>query len=145
MKAITLFDLPWTIAQHVTVDEGSGCWRGTGLAHDRDGYARIGSRGAHRVVYELLVGKIPAGLQLDHVKARGCTHRDCLNVAAHMEPVTPRVNCLRGNSFAALNALKTHCGACGREYDLLNCYWSPDGRRDCRSCIARRSREYKAG
>jgi hypothetical protein len=140
VKTLTLFDLPWNIAEHVTVDPDSGCWRGTGLRHDKDGYARIGSQGAHRVVYKLLAGEIPDGHQIDHVEKRGCVWRDCLLVL-HLEAVTPRINCLRGNSFAAINFAKTHCGTCGCPFDLYNTYWY-QGRRDCRCCIRARVAKY---
>jgi hypothetical protein len=93
------------------------------------------------VVFATLVGPIPPGLVLDHVQARGCAWNCCVN-PAHLEPVTNRVNILRGTSFAAVNFAKTNCGACGEPYDLINCYvWR--GRRDCRACIRRRVREYK--
>jgi hypothetical protein len=75
------------------------------------------------------------------VAKRGCTRRDCV-WPPHLEPVTHRVNVLRGRSFAAVNFAKTQCGRCGEPYDLINCYvWH--GRRDCRACIRRRVREYK--
>ena len=67
--------------------------------------------------------------------------RDCINVA-HLEPVLPIENWLRGNSVTRLNAVKECCGACGRPYDLANTYWYR-GRRDCRACIRRRTAEYK--
>lgn len=65
---------------------------------------------AHRVVYEALVGPIPPGLELDHVKARGCASRACCN-PDHLEPVTGTQNKLRGDSFSGVNARKTHCPA----------------------------------
>lgn len=61
------------------VDRSGGigaCWPWTGRL-TRDGYGRIEFRyvaySTHRVAYELCVGPIPAELQLDHVKDRGCT------------------------------------------------------------------------
>jgi hypothetical protein len=127
-------DLPDIITRRgVTVDEASGCWR-VGGYHDKDGYARINGEGAHRIAWRALVGEIPpARPVLDHVRARGCVWRDCCR-PDHLEPVTVRTNTLRGASFAAVNFRKTHCGTCGTEYDLLNCYISPDGRRNCRRC-----------
>ncbi len=59
---------------------------------------------AHRWAYEWVVGPIPDGLQLDHL----CRNRRCVN-PEHLEPVTQRVNVLRGVGPAALNAGKTHC------------------------------------
>lgn len=45
---------------------------------------------AHRVVYEALVGPIPAGLELDHL----CRNAGCVN-PAHLEPVTHAENVRR--------------------------------------------------
>jgi hypothetical protein len=133
-------DLPEKLAARIAVDPESGCWVAAG-PRDRNGYARIGDQGLHRVVYTMLAGPIPPGLVLDHVKARGCIWNCCVN-PAHLEPVTTRTNILRGTSFAAVNFAKTNCGRCGEPYDLINCYvWH--GRRDCRACIRRRTREYK--
>ncbi|UQA37503.1 HNH endonuclease signature motif containing protein [Streptomyces sp. HNA39] len=44
-------------------------------------------RPAHIVAYTYLVGAVPDGLHLDHVFARGCRSKLCVNVA-HLEPVT---------------------------------------------------------
>ncbi len=133
-------DLPEKIASRISTDQDSGCWVAA-PPHDRYGYARLGDQGLHRVVYSLLVGPIPAGLVLDHVRARGCVWSCCVN-PAHLEPVTNRINILRGTSFAAVNYAKTNCGTCGLPYDLYNTYYYK-GRRDCRACIRDRVRRYK--
>jgi hypothetical protein len=139
-RAYRLADLPDSIARRITVDPVSGCWI-VGGYRDKDGYARIGDRGAHRVVYELLEGPIPGGLTLDHVVALGCISRACC-WPAHLEPVTSRTNTLRGRSFAAVNAAKTECDH-GHPYDEANTYrWN--GRRDCRACGRARVAAYKA-
>ena len=52
---------------------------------------------AHRYVYELFRGPIPDGHVLDHVKKKGCKHRDCVN-PDHLEPVTQQENTLRGDA-----------------------------------------------
>ena len=73
----------------------SGCWLWIG-ACERDGYAKIvvnkKRRSAHRYAYELFIGPIPHGLQLDHL----CRVRCCVN-PAHLEPVTGSENVMRGN------------------------------------------------
>ena len=137
--AFSLSDLPERVRSHVTIDPVSGCWR-CSLSVNGDGYSHVGSRGTHRIVYELLVGPIPSGLVLDHVKALGCRWRDCC-WPLHLQPVTNRVNILRGFSFAAINAAKTHCDN-DHEFTEANTYWW-NGRRDCRICIRARVAKYK--
>jgi hypothetical protein len=70
--------------------EPNGCWRWLGR-FDANGYGRQGRRWAHRIVYELLVGPIPAGAVLDHL----CRTKWCVN-PDHLEPVTHAENCRRG-------------------------------------------------
>lgn len=85
---------------------------------------------AHRFAYELLVGPIPEGLTIDHVKARGCVHRHCVN-PAHLEPVTRGENVMRGETVSAIHARKTHCPN-GHPYDVID----SAGARRCRRCHA---------
>lgn len=75
------------------------CWQWTGFVL-ASGYGQIasrvkptssGTRLAHRVAYELLIGDIPEGLVLDHL----CRNRTCVN-PWHLDPVTPLVNTRRG-------------------------------------------------
>lgn len=53
----------------------------------------------HRVAYELLIGAIPPGLQIDHL----CRVRHCVN-PSHLEAVTPKENIRRG--LTGLNSYK---------------------------------------
>lgn len=94
------------------------CWRVTkGIR--KDGYCQIEVAGkkmlGHRLSYKHFVGPIPDGLDIDHVKARGCRFRSCIN-PAHLEPVTRPVNIRRGTApertrayYDALWASRTHC------------------------------------
>ncbi|MEU3426621.1 HNH endonuclease [Streptomyces gardneri] len=121
------------------------CWFWTGSG-TRDGYGRItvGQRAlaAHRFAYELFVGPIGEGLQVDHLChgwdatcAGGitCRHRACVN-PKHLEAVTPQVNNLRGLGPAAERAKRTHCPK-GHPYDEANTiYLEPGMRRSCRIC-----------
>lgn len=112
---------------------------------NHEGYGRFWLRGkqvqAHRAAYELLVGPIPDGLQIDH----GCRNRRCIN-PHHLEPVTARENVMRGNTPAAENAAKTACLR-GHVFDEANTYISPKGSRECRACrnaATTRSKQRKA-
>ncbi|WP_138905977.1 HNH endonuclease signature motif containing protein [Streptomyces chryseus] len=119
----------------------SGCMLWT--AHLKtSGYGEFTGRdrknvSAHRFAYELLVERIPPGLQLDHL----CRERRCVR-PDHLEPVTLVENVMRGNSFAAQNARLTHCRR-GHELAGANLYRKPDGRRVCKTC--RRAREASSG
>jgi hypothetical protein len=127
------------------VEKTDGCWLWTG-GLDRYGYGRFwnGERyvRAHRFAYELLVGPIPEGHDIDHVRKNGCTHRNCVHAPEHLEPVTRRVNLLRGDTLVAANAAKTHCPA-GHPYDDENTCVS-GGKRYCRACLRERTRERRA-
>ena len=108
------------------------CWLWQGYRNDR-GYGRIGSKIAHRIIYELLVGPIPVGLTLDHL----CRVRHCVN-PAHLEPVDNKTNILRGVSFSAINAKKETCPL-GHAYTLRR-DGSTHRRRDCLVCKRMRNR-----
>jgi hypothetical protein len=78
------------------------CWVWHGAIQSR-GYGSFDYQGrrwsTHRLAYELLVGPIPDGLQVDHV----CKVKRCCN-PEHLEPVTGKVNCERTDA-----ATKTRC------------------------------------
>lgn len=116
------------------VEKSDGCWLWTGaLTHDGYGRFRLpgGHAMAHRWAYEQTIGPVPEGLVLDHVRARGCTNRNCVR-PDHLEPVTEQENLLRGDTFVAANAAKTHCPS-GHAYDDVNTVVR-NGRRHCRAC-----------
>lgn len=118
------------------------CWLWTSTTGGNGKYGQFSVNGrfmaAHRFAYELLVGPIPEGLDLDHVKARGCRSTLCVN-PAHLEPVTRRENLLRGDTFIAENAAKTHCPQ-GHPLAGGNLLASNLGRRQCRTCKQARDR-----
>ena len=74
------------------------CWIWTGACNSV-GYGHMRWNGrhvfVHRLAYELSVGPIPQGLEIDHVAERGCVSRACCN-PAHLEPVTHAENVRRG-------------------------------------------------
>lgn len=98
----------------------------------------------HRVVYEVKVGPIPKGLELDHVKANGCISKACCNVR-HLEAVTHRENVLRGESPMARHARKSHC-AHGHPLTGDNLFTNElltRGSRRCKECVRRKASEYR--
>jgi hypothetical protein len=125
------------LLSHLILEPETGCLLWDGRVKDKGyGYIAVGSRSdgtrrdvrVHRLAWELENGPIPAGLEVDHVKARGCRYRRCANIA-HLELVTHQENVMRG-----ANAGKTHCDR-GHKFDLINTYTDPTtGRRRCRSC-----------
>lgn len=111
------------------------CWEWTASTIEGYGQFWSGSKRmlAHRYCWELLVGPIPKGLQIDHL----CRNPLCVN-PDHLEPVTSQVNTLRGNNFSAHEARRTHCPK-GHEYALVEIYGGRAHRR-CIECRKARDR-----
>lgn len=77
----------------VEVKSDGECWIWTGakaLASPYSPdifYGNFRGLKVHRIAYSILVGPIPNGLTIDHVKSNGCTSTLCCN-PAHLEAIT---------------------------------------------------------
>jgi hypothetical protein len=85
------------IMRRVVKDE-NGCWNWQGAKIYEYGTIRIGPKNqgckrTHRAMYEVMVGPIPEGMELDHL----CFNPACCN-PAHLEPVTRLVNMQRSHA-----------------------------------------------
>lgn len=118
-----------------------GCWTWQ-AGRDAKGYGKFWNgqmkARAHRVAYEAFAGAIPDGLQIDHL----CRNRACIR-PDHLEPVTARVNVLRGVSPKAVAHVTGICVS-GRHHlagdnVLPNGHW-----RRCRACHNEWRRNYRA-
>jgi hypothetical protein len=119
------------------VEKTDSCWLWTGSTRSAYGTFWNGQRAAnaHRVAYELLVGPIPEGLELDHL----CRVPTCVN-PAHLEPVTHAENVRRGNGWGGRHSRKTHCYQ-GHPFSGTNLIIDARGYRVCRTCRDRNNRE----
>jgi hypothetical protein len=133
-----LDELDEQLRSKIAVDRETGCWVWTAALSQGYGYVRRRRKThkAARVIYVLLVGPIPDGLQLDHL----CRNRACVH-PHHLEPVTSRENTMRGLNPSAAKARQTHCKR-GHDFNEENTRINPrNGTRTCRVCHRERERE----
>jgi hypothetical protein len=127
--------LPARFWSKVSLCEQTGCWLFVG-ARNRDGYGSFSLggkvRSAHRVAYEVLVGPVPHGLELDHAR---CQTPACCN-PSHLEPVTHRENMLRGKTNCIMAARAKSVCPKGHPYSHRH----KNGARRCAICIAEQTR-----
>lgn len=129
--AVTTFE---DMVRRTTLN-GDGCmeWVGrTSYGYGRVWYGGSGKQ-AHRVSYELAVGKIRDGLVIDHL----CRNKACIN-PWHLEATTQAINVRRGDSGGStLEDGRFKCRRCGCEDAKI----SRAGRghmgveMQCRSCV----------
>lgn len=129
----------------VSPEPNTGCWLWAGDTNGKYGSMGICENGkmhrvyAHRLSYELYIGPIPDGLQIDHK----CRMKFCVN-PDHLRPVTVLQNIMhtppgiRGN-----NQIKTHCKR-GHPFTGTNLRFDPIGRAVCRECANMHSRNASA-
>lgn len=159
--------LPARFWAKVKPNPASGCWIWRGASNSR-GYPCFAinrrSHLAHRVAYAALVEALDATLTLDHVTARGCTTKMCVN-PDHLEPVSNAENIRRAwddrgratqdpkKSFEATfvvdgepltrRPFRTHCPR-GHEYTEANTYVSRTKTgavsRQCKTCAKHRAK-----
>ncbi len=127
--------LPERIQAKIEPEPNSGCWLWNS-ARKASGHGQVHlggkTRAAHRVVYELLVGPVPRGLELDHL----CRTPECVN-PDHLEPVTHAENMGRGR----LGKLYLVCKY-GHAMTEENTYRFKAQRR-CRACLLARQRDVR--
>lgn len=134
---------PWGSRFLKKVTFGATCWDWTGAVSPK-GYGRVSVNGRalypHRLIHEALIGPIPLGYQVDHVRAWGCNSRACVR-PSHLEVVTSEENVRR-----SLSTPKTHCPR-GHELSGNNLFLNRKGWRSCRTCArdsnARSTKEQK--
>lgn len=120
------------------VNKTSACWLWTGGTAKGYGHFKFRTKTvkAHRFSYEVHVGPIPEGLQIDHL----CRTPLCVN-PLHLEPVTAKENTLRGNTIQARNKAKTHCMR-GHLFSEDNIYRTKDNGRCCKKCTSAKAKKY---
>lgn len=122
--------------RHVAKGSERECWLWKGSL-DGHGYGQLGRGGsgaghvaAHRLSYEMHIGPIPAGLDIDHL----CRNPRCVN-PAHLEPVTRGENTRRGIAQERRREMFRNREFCNRGHR-----WSEhghvdaSGKRRCREC-----------
>lgn len=116
------------------VDKSGDCWLWK-AGENGGGYGAFyagpvaGMVSAHRFAYELALGPVPVGKQLDHL----CRVPKCVN-PAHLDPVSLEENIRRGLQ----GVLRTHCKE-GHELMPVPVGRRGDARRECPICMRTRA------
>jgi hypothetical protein len=119
----------------------NGCWEFMGARNTRNyGQTTVGSmkdgsrrvRKIHALAYELWVGEVPEGMELDHL----CRNPPCFN-PAHLEAVTHQENLRRAYPE------KSECFK-GHPYVDGSFRIDSQGRKKCRACRRERAATQRA-
>lgn len=123
-----------------SVVQPNGCVEWTGSTNPRYGMIAVGgkkNKTTHVIAWEHYMGPVPEGLELDHL----CRNTLCWNIT-HLEPVTKKVNQLRGTAgqvhrqrFAKI----THCPS-GHSYAEDGYVENKTNKRKCNGCRRDRAR-----
>lgn len=148
----SLDEIFWHLAD--TSGGEDACWPWQGRRSHQN-YGRVVKDGvfyaAHRLSLLVHGVEMPDGSVIDHVCHNAdpdcaggftCEHHACVN-PRHLEPVSERVNILRGKGPAAQAARRTHCPA-GHELAGSNLLNSSSGFRICKSCKKARGLDLRA-
>lgn len=139
MKPRIVIDAFWEKVEK----RSDGCWEWSGARSDGYGHIRIRGRLvlAHRLAYEMFVGPVPIGKELDHK----CRNTYCVN-PDHLEPVTHAENLRRGINFRKENGTyiasmskRVNCPK-GHPYNEENTGHLANGNRYCLTCNRERNR-----
>jgi hypothetical protein len=76
------------------------CWIWQRYVNPSNGYGYLGRKTAHRWTYERFAGRVPRGLEIDHL----CRVRCCVN-PLHLQAVTRSENTRRGDLMVLLTKL----------------------------------------
>jgi hypothetical protein len=133
-------DIRDRILRHVAI-AASGCWIWTSAVNGPKAYPIITVKRmallAHRLSLLVWKGDFDPRADVDHL----CRTPRCVN-PDHLEAVSHRDNVLRGESFAAENAARTHCRK-GHAFDAENTRIDSGGHRTCRTCARTYEREFR--
>lgn len=136
--------LPDHIRRNFTPGDPKDCWIYARRA--KNGYAASTSvtmhkGAAYRLIYMLMVGPIPEGMEIDHTCDNG--RAGCVNWH-HLEAVTHQRNMTRPeHTQAGKHMRQTHCKH-GHEFTPENTGTWVKGKRYCRQCMRDRQAKYRA-
>lgn len=125
------------LEERVYKDPNSGCWIYLGQINAKGyplcSFVNFKTKTAYRLVYELCKGKIPAGLEIDHV----CRVRSCIN-PNHLDAVTHAENMRRSIGYNIGHHVLTVCRK-GHPYtpenEIIRRHWKTGAiYHNCRIC-----------